>query len=289
MYAAIIQGIMQAIGTGVAANQMQKARGGYEAQMSKQEMVEPIRDPNPKMFDWQSAFQSVLGANRNTREQRYDEARKQNAFNTAEAKRMYRSMQPYFDSLQAQQGKNALSFAQGELPQDVVANIGRAAAQRGIQGGYAMGAGSGAPGSALSNLNLRQLGLTSLDLSKYGTQLSMDVNSLAQRLSPQLANPEAQMLSLAQGMGYMNENTNRLNESNRYWNTLQNQAEWDNVSTLNFANKAIADANLASRAAEAKMWQEMGNSSGQSGSSAMSGGMSMFGGGGGGGGTGGMA
>lgn len=107
----------------------------------------------------------------------------------------------------------------------------------------------------------------------------MDVNRQAQQLSPGLADPNMQLLNPAIGLGYAEGNVNRINESNRYWNTLQNQAEWDNVATLNRANEMIANANLASRAAEAQMWSSMGSSTGSA-----AGGMSGGGGGGGGGG-----
>lgn len=273
---------MSAVGTGVAANTLQKARGGYEAQMGKTKRVEPIREPNPQMFNWENAYRDVLAANEASESERFGQASRTNQFNLGQAKRSYRSMQPYFDQLQNQTGKNALSFARGELPQDVVDSIGRASAQRGLQGGFGMGASAGQQGSALAGLNLRNLGLTSLDLSKYGTGLAMDVNRQAQQLSPALSDPAAQLLNPMVGMGYAEGNVNRFNESNRYWNSLQNKAEWDNVATLNYANEAIANANLASRAQEAKMWQELGSSSG----SAVSG---MGGGGGGGmGGMGGM-
>lgn len=271
-YGAIIQGIMQIAGTAVAANSMQKARGGYEAQMGKTERVEPIRGENPQLFNWQDAMREVLSTNKESRPQRFEEAAQQNAFNTKQAKSMYKSMQPYFEQLQAQTGKNALSFSRGELPADVVASIGRGAAQRGLQGGYATGANTGQAGSALSNLNLRMLGLTSLDLSKYGTGLAMDVNRQAQQLSPQLASLDSQMLSPALGLGYASGNVDKLNEANRYWNELQNKAEWDNVSTLNYANEAIANANLASRTGEAQMWSQLGQSSGSAAGGAMGGG-----------------
>lgn len=282
-YGAALQAVMQIVGAAVAGNQLQKARGGYEAQMGKSKKVEPIREPNPQMFNWENAFRSVLGANRSTQDQRFQDASQQNQFNRRQAMKMYTAFQPFFKDLQAQQGKNALSFSRGELPQDTVDSIGRAAASRGIQGGYAGGVGAGAPGSAMSKVNLRDLGLTSLDLTKYGTGLSMDVNRLAQQLSPGLANPEAYSLSPQIGMGYAEGNTNRFNESNRYWNSLENKAEWDNVATLNYANEAIANANLASRSQEAKMWAELGSSSGSAAGGGGGGGgssmMSMFGGG----------
>lgn len=271
-YGAIIQALMQVAGTMVAANTMQKARGGYEAQLSKTERVEPIRGENPQLFNWQNALRDVLKVNQESRPQRFDEANSQNQFNLAQAKRNYRSMQPYFDQLQGQVGRNALSFSQGQLPADVVASIGRAAASRGIQGGFGAGANAGQAGSALSNLNLRQLGLTSLDLSKYGTDLAMRANSQAQQLSPQLASLDTQLLNPALGMGYASGNIDKINESNRYWNELQNKAEWDNVATLNRANEMIANANLASRTGEAQMYSSMGSSGGSAAGGSSSGG-----------------
>lgn len=274
MYGAIIQGIMQAIGAGVAGNQLQKARGGYEAQLGKTKRVEPIREPNPIPFNWENALKSAFAANEGTRDQRYADANKQNQFNLAQAQRAWTAIQPYFKQIQAQTGKNALSFARGELPQDTVDSISRAAASKGIQNGFVMGQG----GTAGQTNLLRRLGLTSLDLSRFGQTAGLNANQFAVSATPALANTEAQTINPLALMGFAQGNNAMLNESNRHWNDLENQAEWDNVATLNRANEMIATGNLASRTAEAQMWAELGSSGGQSGSAATKGGMSMFGG-----------
>ena len=278
MYGAIIQGIMQAVGAGIAGNTLQKARGGYEAQLGKTKSVEPIREPNPQLFNWEDALNSAISANEGTRDKRYADANKQNQFNLGQAQRAWTAIQPFFKQLQAQTGKNALSFARGELPQDTVDSISRAAASKGIQGGFVSGQG----GTAGQTNLLRRLGLTSLDLARYGQGAATQANQFAVSAAPALANTEAQTVNPLALMGFAQGNVNTLNESNRNWNNLQNQAEWDNVATLNRANEMIATGNLASRSAEAQMWAELGSSGGQSGSDATKGGISMFGGGGGG-------
>lgn len=68
---------------------------------------------------------------------------------------------PNYSALNAQSSANIGSALRGELPQDVVSNLARSAAERGVA--------LGSPGSPNANANfLRNLGLTSLDQQRYG-------------------------------------------------------------------------------------------------------------------------
>ncbi len=144
-----------------------------------------------------------------------------NQFNTDQAQKYYGQIQPYFQKLQNQIGKNALSFAEGELPEDTVQAIGRASAQRGIQGGYGFGS-QGAKQGMLGNLNLRNLGLTSLDLTKYGTNLGMQANQSAKALTPNLMGLQDNFYSPSQVL-----------QNQMYNAQVQNQGAIDNTSMNN--------------------------------------------------------
>lgn len=68
---------------------------------------------------------------------------------------------PNYNALSTQSSANIGSALRGELPQDVVSNLARSAAERGVA--------LGSPGSPNANANfLRNLGLTSLDQMRYG-------------------------------------------------------------------------------------------------------------------------
>ena len=180
------------ITAGIIAAGATVAAGAMSANASKKaasamrngvQTFDPIRPNDPQLVDWQGAVNNSLGFNINNAAQRHQLAGLTNAFNTRQAQRMYRTFQPSFDSIQSQIGQNALSFSRGELPGDVVNSIGRAASQRGLSGGFGQGARGGGSGSAMGNSLLRGLGLTSLDLSKFGTNLAMMIPTVS-RLRP---------------------------------------------------------------------------------------------------------
>lgn len=223
---------------------------------------EPIEPNAPQTVDWRTAVNQALGYNINNYAQRNQLASMTNRFNTKEAQRMYGSMQPYFQQLQRQVGANALSFSRGELPSDVVASIGRAASQRGLQGGYGMGARGAGTGTALGNLNLRNLGLSSLQLSQFGTNLAMNANAQAKALSPNLFDPTSLIISPGQAVGYQFQNVGIQNEADRYWNQVQNQALMGNVSAGNKANQMATETRLAGELAQAQGIAQAGSSLG---------------------------
>lgn len=201
----------------------------------------------PEQLDLQSVLGDLLGGNI----QNFGQARQLtgagNKFNFGEFMRYVQKVQPQFKPLQAQIGTNALSFARGELPNDTVNSIGRAAAERGIQGGFGFGS-QGAKTGALANLNLRNLGLTSLDLSKYGTGLAMQANQSAKGLMPQLGNAFDWLFGPTQGL--------QAAEFNLDW---QNRAQLANVSTGNAIGQNIADQKYAASLGQAASVQQAGN------------------------------
>lgn len=261
-YAALIGLAVGVAGTAVGASQMSNAREGYEAQLKKYKTFEPVQPDDPKLLDWRALWEQVISGNLNNLPRARELAHKTNLFQTKEQQAMLSAFQPHWQALQDQIGRNALSFSKGELPADVVSNIGRAAAQSGIQRGFGMGASGVREGTAFGNLRLRDLGLTSLDLSKYGTNLAMQAGLQAKQLSPGLFDPTSMMLNPAQGIAFEATNVDRINENARYWNQLQNQARLENTGIANTANQMIAEGNLAARAAQAQMWAEMGQSAG---------------------------
>jgi len=191
---------------------------------------------------------------------------KLNQFDYRQATKFLKLIQPSFGGIQQQVGENALSFAKGELPADVVSSITRAAAQQGQQSGIAAGGGGGAPGM-LRNLNLRNLGLTSLDLSKYGTQIGMQVNQSAKSLLPNLGSVRDWLLSLPQQAQITQYNNQLVNQAGMYNTGLANQAQQANA-------QGILQAGLTDAATTAGIGQTIGG--------AISGTGSLFGAGGGG-------
>lgn len=283
-YEQLIGSIIAGIGAAVWGNEAKKAGGGYAAQIGKYKTVEPIEPDAPKTVEWQSILNEVLGTNMNNAAQREQLAARTNRFNVNQARNMYSQMQPYFDSLNRQVGQNVDSYSKGELPADVVANVSRAAASRGLQSGFGQGARAGGAGGSMGSLNLRNLGLTSLQLSQYGTQQAMEANKLAKYLSPELADSLAWSVSPQMGIGYEAANVGIENEAARYWNELQNKAIWDNTAIRNQANQMAAEGKLAGRMANAQMNQQAamsaaGAASGSGGGGGGGGFMSMFGGG----------
>lgn len=257
--AAVIAG-----GAAVAAGAMQN-RASKKAANSLQNGVEyfdPIQPNAPLLQDWR---RTALDANNYNFNQFGDyamQAARINRFNQNQARAGYRGMQPYFDQLQNQVGRNALSFSQGQLPADVVSSIGRAAASRGLQSGFGQGSMGGGAGSGIGNLNLRNLGLTSLNLSQFGTNLAMQANQQAANLTPSLFRPESLMVSPQQAIGYEQQNLNTQNEAMRYWNQLQNEARLGNVSGQNRANQMAVETGLAGDLAMAQQIGQAGQSTG---------------------------
>jgi len=84
-----------------------------------------------------------------------------NTYNQSELRRMLRVAIPGYDAIVGKQGELVSSMLAGELPKDVVGQIQRNSAERAGAGGYG-GSGMG------RNLEARDLGLTSLQLTQQG-------------------------------------------------------------------------------------------------------------------------
>ncbi len=260
----ITAGLVLAAGATVYAGS-QQASASKDAANAMREGVQtfdPIKPGDPQLLDWRNATNQSLGFNINNANQRHQLAALTNTFNTRQAQRMYRTFQPSFDSLQSQIGENALSFSRGQLPDDVVQSVGRAASQRGLSGGFGQGARGGGSGSAMGNSLLRGLGLTSLDLSKFGTGLAMNANLQAKQLAPPLYDPAQLMVNPNQAVAYEGQNVAIQNDAARYWNQLQNNALMGNVSAQNTANQNATNTQLAGQLAQAQAIQQAGSTVG---------------------------
>lgn len=222
-YTGVIGGIL---GTGVGA-----LEGSY---LGAPGVAKPM-PWNPTLLDLGSAFKDYSGMFNQDFSQGAAMASKTNNFNLNEAMKQYTAMQPQFQNLQKQIGDNALSYSKGQLPSDVVSSIGRAATSQGIQNGFAGGGGpagtSFGTNSAATSLDLRNLGMSSLDLSQMGTQLGMQVNAQAKALSPVLASPTDFLPSFSTALG--------VDESN---NQLTNSASLSNTAAMNQYNQDVLNA-----------------------------------------------
>lgn len=206
-------------GAAYSANKSKKAAqqaGSVKYNTSPQMLGEAAQvDPsNVLLQTYLANGQNYLGAR--------EQAKSVNQFNYGQANKYYNKIQPYFNELQQQIGQNALSYSKGEIPQDVQDQITRQAAQRGLQSGYGSGT-QGFRAGAGANLNLRNLGLTSLDLSKYGTNLGMQVNQNAKALLPNLQGLQDYFLSPAQVLGINQGNVSAQNQFALQNNQLANQ------------------------------------------------------------------
>lgn len=267
----ITAGLVLAAGSAVyaGAQQNKAAKAAANAQRNGVLTYDPV-EPNyqsfgnqaPNTVDWRRSALDALNFNINNQQRQQQFASQTNRFNTQQAQRMYRTFQPSFDSLQSQIGTNALSFARGQLPGDVVASLGRAASARGLAGGFGQGARGGGSGTALGNSLLRGLGLTSLDLSKFGTQLAMNASLQAKQLSPALYDPTQLAVGPQQAIGYDFQNAGIQNDAARYWNQVQNQALQANIGAQNTANTNATNTELAGQLAQAQAIQQAGSSLG---------------------------
>jgi len=243
-YSGIIGGIL---GTGVGA-----LEGAYLGSPG----VSKPNPWNPTLMSMNSAVQSNFDTTNQFMGDAEGVAGQTNTFNINQALSAYTQMQPDFSALQKQIGDNALSMSQGNLPSSVVSSIGRAAASQGIQGGYSGGGGAGGTSftgmnAAGSNLDLRNLGMTSLDISNMGNQLGMQLDSQAKALSPVLASPMDFLPSLSMSLGvdqYNNQLTNSASLSNLQAMNNYNQQELNSQYTgkMNMVNSMMEGASVGS-------------------------------------------
>lgn len=207
-------------GTVYASNQSKKA--GEKAASVDYETDTVLLD-DPAQVNPAAVLRSLYGANSKNAENARTQSRDVNRFNYKQALKYYNKILPGFSQLQGQIGQNASAFASGELPSDVQSAITRAAAQQGIQGGFGFGS-QGASGGALGNINIRNFGLTSLDLSKYGTSLAMQAGQNAKSLLPNLTGMQDFLLNPQQVLGIAQNNVASQNQFALQNNNLLNQS-----------------------------------------------------------------
>lgn len=103
-----------------------------------------------------------------------------NRFMNSQALNAYKANLPGYANAVGQRSENTQQMLEGQLPQDVIGQIGQQAAERGIGGGN--------PGSPNANAAyLRALGLNSLDMMGQGSQQLSQ--SIADAPIPELFNP----------------------------------------------------------------------------------------------------
>lgn len=234
IWAAAASVVIAGAGAAYSAQQQKKAAQQANASLGGMQGVETTKVPFPTLVNTGKAQQNAIGQNAGNLDEIFGIANRVNLFNDKQAIRGYSLMQPYFQSLQAQLGANALSFAKGELPADVINSIGRASASRGLASGFGQGANGG--GGALGALNLRTLGLTSLDLSKYGNQLGMQLNSAAAQMTPGLFDVSNQFVTPNTELASQQFNANALNQ--------RDQLNAGYSSAANVANTSLGNAVL---------------------------------------------
>lgn len=230
MIAAAIIGVAGTAYGAYASNQASKKAAGALGGMQQLDL-ETL--PLPETVNIEEILRGAIGMNFQNLPMNFALADRVNQFNSGQALRGYSAMQPYFKQNQELVGRNVASFARGELPSDVVSSIGRGAAERGFRGGFAFGASGGGPGTALGALNLRNLGLTSLDLSQRGTQLAMSANQQAAAMSPNLFDPTGMMLSPQSALSSSFNNANIINDWNRANTQIRNAEASGNTELLN--------------------------------------------------------
>lgn len=212
IWATVAVAAVAAGGTAYAANKSASAQKDAAAQLGNVNQLDLQQIPAPQQVDIRGILASLPGINAGNLDSNFGLANRVNKFNLGQALRGYTGIQPYFKQNQELIGRNVASFARGELPSDVVSSIGRAAAQRGFQGGFAGGLGAGGAGSALGGLNLRNLGLTSLQLSQSGTGMAMQANQQAASMAPGLFDPTSMFLTPNAALGAAFNNAGIFND-----------------------------------------------------------------------------
>lgn len=252
----MIAAAVLAIGGAVyAGSEQKKAAKAANATLGGMKTVDLDKIPPPETVNWMQELENVIGSNTNNLPAIFNLGNQANLFNVNQAVRGYEKIQPYFKQNQELIGRNVASFARGELPSDVVSSIGRASASRGFQGGFGMGASGGGAGTALGGLNLRNLGLTSLQLSQGGTQMAMQANQNAAAMTPGLFDPSSMFMSPVGALNNAQFNAGTLNRWNEANTQIGNAEATGNTQLLNSILNQQAQNTYASRVAAAQAVQ----------------------------------
>lgn len=255
IWGAVIAGVVVAGGAAYSANQQQKAAEKANATMAENAKGVPTTKLGaPTLVNAREAQQFALGSNLSNLPKSFDLANQINNFQLGQALRGYNRVQPYFQQLQAQIGKNALEMSRGEIPTDVVNSIGRAAAQRGFSQGFGQGANGAGVGTNLGSLNLRNLGLTSLQTSQQGNQLGMALNAQAGALAPPLFDLSSTFVSPNMALAAQQFNAGAINQTNQLNAGYANAANAQNVGLQNALLQNATNNTLAASEASAKQY-----------------------------------
>lgn len=228
--------------------------------LSNPNMLNLSSIPNPEMVDWKDIARQSPQINANNLDHIFGLGNRINQFNTNQFLRGANRIQPYFTQLQEQIGRNAMSYSKGELPGDVVSSIGRAAASQGFRNGIGGGSRGGGFNTALGGLNLRNLGLTSLDLSKFGTGTAMQANQNAANMVPNLFDVTSQMVTPGMGIAAEFNNAGILNRWNEMNTAIANAEATGNTDILNSALQAATGAKLQGKLNQAQSVQAASSS-----------------------------
>jgi hypothetical protein len=133
-------------------------------------------------------------------------ATRTNVFNQDQILKMLKAAIPGYDAMMEKGGSNINSMLRGELPSDVSSAVWNSAAARATAGGYG-GSGAG------RNLGLRDLGMTSLDITTRGLDAASRWISMAKATAtPELFSSANMFLTPAQRLSV---------------DVAENQKSWD--------------------------------------------------------------
>ncbi len=135
---------------------------------------------------------------------------------------------PRFDEIFAKESQNTSDFLSGVIPQDVQNAIARKSGSRAVAGGFGYG-------SARTNLEARDLGLTSLDIMKTGMDTGGRwLQQAAALTTPAVFNISSMFLNPTQI--YQMENEQNLQQFQRQFakNQIDNPYKFNNILSKQF-------------------------------------------------------
>jgi hypothetical protein len=254
IWVAAIGAVAVAGATAYSANKQKQSADKANATLANAQGIHPAQLGAPTLVNAGDAQRFAIGANGGALSKDFELANQVNNFQLGQALRGYNRIQPYFNQLQAQLGKNALQMSQGQLPSDVVSSIGRAAASRGFESGFGQGANGAQGGTSLGNLNLRNLGLTSLQTSQQGNTLGMALNAQAGALAPSLFDPSSMFITPQLALAAQQFNAGALNQTAQLNAGYANAANTQNVGLQNAILQQQSNNSLAASEAAQKQY-----------------------------------
>lgn len=257
-----------AIGVGVAGLAVSAGSTAYASSQAKKASAKnasaignlnttPVLLDKPAQVDPLQVLQQLYGANKANLGNAAEQASAVNKYNFSKIQKYYNQIAPGFSQRQGELGSLVSSYAQGGIPADVQSSIQRATAQQGIQAGYGYGT-QGAQQGGVANLTARNLGLTSLDLSKYGISAGMQFQSNAKALLPNMTGLQDFLLNPQQVLGINQSNVQSQNQFALQNNLMQNQQ----IADQNKLAYQASQNQLAQQLQSAQMVGQLGQSVG---------------------------